>query len=120
MANKRNLKKQIKYICGDLAGECIVAKHFIPGIDEAKMNEVAFEIASLQTTSIMRVSFSFDKVVADYESKKAYNIAKSKYFAEAYKKLISDFNQGVQSIVSKMNHALPAEQKEANKKNLAK
>ena len=87
---------------------------------EAIMNEVVFEIASLQTTSIMRVSFSFDKVVADYESKKAYNIAKSKYFAEAYKKLISDFNQGVQSIVSKMNHALPAEQKEANKKNLAK
>ena len=33
MGNKRLLKKQIKYACGDLAAECIIAINFVDGID---------------------------------------------------------------------------------------
>ncbi len=119
MANKRSLKKQIKYICGDLAGECIMARNFIPGIDAEKMNDIVFKVAALQESTLVRVTFGFDKVVADFESARAYNAARTKYFTAAYRTLINDFNNSVKEIVKEMNTQLPAEQKEANKKALA-
>ncbi len=61
MANKRNLKKAIKAACGDLAGECLIARDLVPGIDRKKMTDIFFDIADLQYVSIDNVSFSFDK-----------------------------------------------------------
>ncbi len=29
MANLRDLKKEVKYVCGDLAAECMIAESFI-------------------------------------------------------------------------------------------
>ena len=115
MANKRDLKNQIKFICGDIACECIMARNFIPGVDTEKMNNNIYEVASLQTSTLKRVSFAYDKVVADFENKKAYQKAKSKYFADAYKKLHSDFKDGINAIVKAMNDSLSKEQKEAQK-----
>lgn len=120
MANKRQLKKQIRYICGDIAGECIMARNFIPGIDAEKMNEVIYGVAALQTSSLKRVTFGYDKVKADFETAHAYNKARNKYFAEAYSKLIADFNAGVNQLVKAMNEALPASQKAASKSALSK
>ena len=115
MANKRDLKKRIKYICGDLAGECIMARTFIPGIDAEQMNEVVYDIAALQTMALKRVTFGFDKTKKEFADAKAYNKAKSQYFAEAFGQLVNDFNKGVDDVVAAMNKALPAAQKEANK-----
>lgn len=115
MANKRDLKKQIKFICGDIACECIMARNFIPGVDAEKMNENIYELASLQTTTLKRVSFAYDKILSDFENKKAYQKAKNIYFAEAYKKLNSDFNKAINAIVKSMNDALTKEQKEFQK-----
>ena len=78
MANKRDLKKRIKFICGDIACECIMARNFIPGVDAEKMNNNIYEVASLQTSTLKRVSFVYDKVVADFESKKAYQKASTR------------------------------------------
>lgn len=120
MANKRDLKKRIKFICGDLAGECIIAKVFIPGINAERMDEIVFDIASLQTITLKRVTFIYDKVKKDFADAKAYNKSKNAYFAEAYAKLICEFNNGVDAIVASMNKALPTAQKEANKQMLKK
>ena len=45
----------------------------------------------------------------------AYQKAKSKYFTEAYNKLHSDFNDGINAIIKSMNDSLSKEQKEAQK-----
>lgn len=119
MANKRQLKKQIKYICGDIACECIMARNYFSGINSEKMNEIIYNIASLQTSSLKRVSISYDKIVSDFGSKQEYNIARSKYFAEAYNKLTSDFNAEINKLIKAMNDILPSAQKEANIKALA-
>lgn len=116
MANKRQLKKQIKCICGDLAGECIVARDLIPGIDFKSMNEIIYKIAELQSSALARVTFSFDKTPKDFDSVQEYHAASKKYYASAYSKLRDDFNNGVQEIVKEMNSQLPEEQKDANKK----
>lgn len=118
MANKRILKKQIKYACGDLAAECIIAINFVDGIDVNKMQDVVFEIAELQTNTLKRVSFIYDKIISDYESKHDYAIARSKYFKQAYTTLRKDFDQKVREIVKSMNTLLPQAQKEANKRAL--
>lgn len=117
MANKRQLKKQIKYICGDIAAECIVARYSIPGIDAEQMSEIIYDVASLQTNSLKRITFGFDKAIADFENKRKFKVARRKYFAEAYKKLHSDFMKGIDGIVKSMNKVLSAEQKEINKNN---
>lgn len=116
MANKRSLKKEIRYICGDLAGECIIARTFIPGIDEKKMGELVVRIAELQAATLQRATFSFDKAKADFASVHEYNKARNIYNAKAFRSLTDEFNHQVDEIVKEMNKALPAAQKEANKK----
>lgn len=118
MANKRTLKKQIRYACGDLAAECIIAMNYIDGIDVEKMQEIVFEVASLQSISLKRVTFIFDKGKKDFESVHEYSEARAKYFSNAYAKLRNDFGQKVLDIVASMNAILPQAQKDANKKAL--
>lgn len=116
MANKRDLKKEIKYVCGDLAAECILAKNFIKGVDSKAMTAAIGEIASLQTAALSNVSFSFDKYPSDFPTGHAYHKARREYYAEAYKVLRDKFYDKVQEIVKQMNAALPQAVKDANKK----
>ncbi|MDE6113622.1 hypothetical protein E4T81_04550 [Barnesiella sp. WM24] len=115
MANKRKLKKAIKAACGNMAGECIMTRNYVPGVDTRKMDEIIFSIADLQFSSIENVSFSFDKSEKSFSSRHEYKKAREAYFHKGYKKLIDDFKKGVDQIVGLMNEALPAEQKERNK-----
>lgn len=118
MANKRILKKQVKYVCGDLAAECILAMKFIDGINENEMSNIIYKIAEIQTSTLQRVSFSYDKNAADFESAHTYAIARTKYFKQAYNTLKTDFNKNIQEIVKLMNTQLPQSQKDANKEAL--
>ena len=40
MANKRELKKEIRKVCGDIAAECLLAKYLIKGADGKALNAV--------------------------------------------------------------------------------
>jgi hypothetical protein len=53
MANKRDLKKEIKYVCGDLAAECLLAKNYVKGVDAKAMKEIITKIADLQISARM-------------------------------------------------------------------
>lgn len=116
MANKRQLKKQIHYVCGDLAAEIIIAGHMVKSIDRQVVTNIVNQIAALQVKSLANCSFSFDKTKADFADGKAYHTARAKYNKAAFRHLKEEFNNAVTEIVKAMNTALPAEQKEANKK----
>lgn len=116
MASKRDLKKKVRYMCGDMAAECIIAKTVVPGIDEEVMRNLVIEIAKLQGATLGRASFAFDKVAKDYDNKSQYNKARHEYMAKAYRTLSIEFNQQVASIVKEMNAALPQAQKDLNKR----
>lgn len=116
MANKRALKKEIRYVCGDLAGECIIARTYIPAIDSNKMGELVVRIAGLQEAMLKHATFSFDKSVADFPTRHDYNKARADYYKKAFKSLTTEFNHEVDEIVKEMNKALPEAQKEANRK----
>jgi len=115
MANKRNLKKLIKYICSSTAGECMIAGECIEGIDTEKMGKIILRIASLQNSAIKNSTFSFDKTPRDFDSHAEYRKAARKYHAQAYAKLREEFNKNLLDIVKDMNALLPEEQREKNK-----
>lgn len=96
MSSKRSTKKQIRYICGDLAAECILAKTFIPGVDGKAMADIVVEIAQLQESELKKASIATNK--------------------EAFHAINAEFNRCVSEIVKKMNSILPQEQKDLNKK----
>ena len=107
MANIRKVKKSVHYTCGDLAAEILIASHAINDFDREKAYKIVNDIASLQTDSILKCSFSFDKVRKDFENDAANNKAKTAYYHAAFKKLIDSFNDKVVEIVKEMNAALP-------------
>lgn len=116
MASKKDLKKKVRYMCGDMAAECIIAKTVVPGVDEATMKEIVIKIAKLQSATLRKISFAFDKVAKDYENNAQYKRARHEYMTKAYRSLSIEFNQQVASIVKEMNAALPQAQKDLNKK----
>ena len=116
MANKRELKKEIRYVCGDLAAECLLTKNFVKGVDANEMRDIVVKIADLQVSALESVSFSFDRLPHDFESGHDYRKARREYFKTAYKSLRDKFYNKVNAIVKEMNAALPQEVKDNNKK----
>ena len=114
--NKRSTKKAIRRICGDVAGECIVASHFINGVSTEEMHKIVIEAATLQTFSLEKVSVAYDKVPSDVGSKREYNKERRAYFKKAFSTLHKEVEAKLQEIVKAMNAALPQEAKDANKK----
>jgi ABC-type lipoprotein release transport system permease subunit len=115
MATKRQLKKHIGYVCGDIAAELLIARHIYDGFDDEKVNAIINDIASLQVESIKNVTFDYDKARKSFEHEGEYRKARRAYFRQAYKTLLADFNNSVSEIVRNMNEAMPQEVKDANK-----
>lgn len=116
MSSKRNLKKLVRYMCGDIAAECIIAKTVIPGIDPDVMSALVVKIACLQDVTLRKLSFSYDKVAADFDNVSSYKKARHEYMTKAYRSLKGEFNNQVAEIVKEMNAALPQAQKDLRNK----
>lgn len=120
MANKRDLKKNIRYTCGDIAGECIFAETVFDGIDANKMNAVIVKVAVLQEDAIKKISVSFDKAPRDFKNNmKEYRKARRDYYRECVKGIAKFMRESIESVVTDMNALMPSSQKEAIKKALA-
>lgn len=116
MANKRDLKKEIKYVCGDIAAECLIAKNFIKGVDAKAMTDVVAKVADLQISALDHASFSFDKLPHDFATGSEYRKARRAYYKKAYNSLRTKFYDKVNELVKEMNAALPKEVKDNNVK----
>lgn len=115
MANKRDIKKRIHYVCGELAMNCIFAQDYIPGIDPDAIAGIVMRIAKLQSHALENLHFSFDKVPSDFENRKEYRRAANRYNKAAYKSFADEFNKKLKDIVTEMNGFLTPEQREINK-----
>ncbi len=56
MASRRELKKKVNYIMGDLFAECLVQKEFIPGTDKEKAEQLLTQILEAHEDFISRIS----------------------------------------------------------------
>lgn len=82
MASRRNLKKNVNYIAGELFSECLVNSMFVPGTDKAKADELMNEILLMQTDFVSRISHTEPGNVKGF-----------------YKKFHVDFNAKVNEII---------------------
>lgn len=51
MAKRRELKKNVNYIAGELFSECLINSKFIPGTDKKKADELMVEIMKCKMNS---------------------------------------------------------------------
>ncbi len=116
MPSKRSLKESIRYACGDIAGECLLAKMRFDDLEEDKVENIVCRIALLQTATIDKVSTKFGKKCSDFADAGAYRKERGKYFKEYYAALWKEFEDDIENIVEDMNSMLTPEQKEENKK----
>ena len=56
MANRRQLKKNVNYIAGELFAECLINTMAVPGIDAEKADKVLADILIMQDDFVSRIS----------------------------------------------------------------
>ena len=103
MKSKRDLKKQIRYICGDLVGECMLISEICPAEKDEAISKLIVKLAVLQESTLKKVNFSFDKSPRDFENLHEYHKARKAYNREAYTALHNQFNEQLKEIVHEMN-----------------
>lgn len=82
MASRRELKKNVNYIAGELFSECLVNSMFVPGTDKEKADKLMGEVLAMQDEFISRISHTEPGNVKGF-----------------YKKFRGDFNAKVNEII---------------------
>lgn len=103
MQSKRDLKKQVRYICGDLVGECLLIGEICPEEKLDEVNQLIVDLAVLQESTIAKSNFSYDKSAKDFGSSHEYKQAKSRYYRQAFTTLQKQFNAALSDAVHRMN-----------------
>lgn len=103
MQSKRDLKKQIRNICGDLVGECLLIGEVCPEEKLNDINQLIVDLAVLQEVTIAHVNFSFDKAPKDFANAHDYSRARHTYNREAYATLRKQFNASLADCVHRLN-----------------
>lgn len=82
MASRKELKKNVNYIAGELFAECLINSMFVPGTDKAKADGLMSEVLKMQDEFVSRISHTEPGNVKGF-----------------YKKFRSDFNANVNEII---------------------
>lgn len=82
MASRRELKKNVNYIAGELFAECLFNSLYVPGTDKAKADLLMTDILKMQDEFISRISHTEPGNVKVF-----------------YKKFRSDFNTKMNEII---------------------
>ena len=86
MASRKDLKKGINYIIGELFTECVFISLSLPEADKAKADKVMTDILNMQDDFVSRISHTEPGNVKGF-----------------YKKLREDFNKRVDEILEAMS-----------------
>ncbi|MBO4499879.1 MAG: hypothetical protein J5732_06455 [Bacteroidaceae bacterium] len=85
MASRKQLKKNIDCIIGELVSECFIRYQYSPGIDKEKVLELINELLETDAEFVKRINHTEPGNAAKY-----------------YKTLYSDFNKNIDDIVRKI------------------
>jgi DNA-directed RNA polymerase subunit F len=87
MANRRNLKRSINYICSELIAECVAASLYNGNIDKENADTLLTSILKMQSDYISRVSHTEPTDAKKY-----------------YKNLIQSFNKQTDEIIDQISN----------------
>ncbi|WP_321437827.1 hypothetical protein [uncultured Bacteroides sp.] len=69
MASRRNLKKHVNYIAGELFSECMINSLYVPGTNKEKADELMSKVLEMQQEFISRISHTQPGQVKQYYKK---------------------------------------------------
>lgn len=84
---RRQLKKQVNYIVGELFAECVVLSRVVPGIDEKKIDDLMARVLYMQDDFVSRISHTQPGNVKGF-----------------YKAFKADFQAQVDAIIDEMGN----------------
>lgn len=103
MANKRSLKKFINTNCLDLVFVTFLTDCMSKSEKPSELENIISEVEALRKHALSAASVSFDKTPKSFANRHEYNVAKEKYFKQAYAKFQEEYTQRMQAIIDKIN-----------------
>lgn len=85
MASRRELKRDISYVIGDIFTECLIYKELVPGTDKEEAEKLIVDL--------LRIDNDFTARISHTEPGKA---------KEYYRALIKDFQTQIQEVIDKL------------------
>jgi seryl-tRNA synthetase len=103
MKSKRDLKKQVRYVCCDIVSELLLVGELVPEEKQDEVAQLVVETAVLQEQTIKHATFGFDKSIRDFANGAEYRKARRSYYRQAYAALHKEFNESLAKIVDSLN-----------------
>lgn len=86
MASRRNLKKEINYVIGDIFTECLIYKELVPGVDKDAADALIVDLLKIDNDFIARISHTEPGKAKEY-----------------YRSFIGDFRKQISEVIDKLN-----------------
>jgi hypothetical protein len=85
MASRRNLKKDINYVIGDIFTECLIYKELVPGTNAKAADELIVDLLRIDNDFIARISHTEPGKAKEY-----------------YRTLVKDFQKQMGDVIDKL------------------
>ena len=85
MASRRDLKRDISYVIGDIFTECLIYKVLVPGTDKAAAEKLIVDLLRIDNEFITRISHTEPGKAKEY-----------------YRALIKDFQKQISEVLDKL------------------
>lgn len=85
MASRRDLKRDISYVIGDIFTECLIYKELVPGTDKDEAEKLIVDLLRIDNEFITRISHTEPGNAKQY-----------------YRALIKDFQKEISEVIDKL------------------
>jgi hypothetical protein len=85
MASRRELKRDISYVIGDIFTECLIYKELVPGTDKEEAEKLIVDLLRIDNEFITRISHTEPGKAKEY-----------------YRALIKDFQSQISDVLDKL------------------
>ncbi|MCQ2069015.1 MAG: hypothetical protein MJY68_07995 [Bacteroidaceae bacterium] len=85
MASRRDLKRDISYVIGDLFTECLIYKELVPGTNQKEAEKLIVDLLRIDNEFITRISHTEPGKAKEY-----------------YRALVKDFQSEITKVIDKL------------------
>ena len=85
MASRRDLKRDISYVIGDIFTECLIYKELVPGTNQKEAEKLIVDLLRIDNEFITRISHTEPGTAKQY-----------------YRTLVKDFQKEISTVIDKL------------------
>ena len=85
MASRRDLKRDISYVIGDIFTECLIYKELVPGTNQKEAEKLIVDLLRIDNEFITRISHT--------------ELGNAKQY---YRTLVKDFQKEISTVIDKL------------------